>query len=133
MKINFLESQKMFKRSGVSRAKLFKALTEMAPIHLKGALKKQWSSDNPTRNFCYVVTEWLKVYVAPEGSTAYSVPIDGDLEKHYFMRWPNGGVVDLTAEQFEDYSKVDYTKGKKVNSFMFSPTKRVKALQELMK
>ena len=132
MKIPIEVSEAMFKHAGVNRTDLHNALRQMGPKYLKGALKKQWSPDNPTRNFCYVVSEWVIAYKAPAGSFAFRLPIPGDDAKHYFVRWADGTIVDLTAEQFDKWELVDYAVAKKA-SFMYpSPSNRAKVLNQLM-
>lgn len=122
----------MFDYAGVDRQQLYAALRIMANEGaLKPAAKKTWTPENPTRNFCYVVSEWLHVYRSPAGTRAYSLVVPGDDYKHYFVRWPEGTIVDLTAEQFPDYSLIDYTQAKRA-SFMMSPSKRAGRLHDLM-
>ena len=125
---------KMFDRAGISRGELLTALRTMGKKHINGkVLKEQWSEKNPTRNYCYVVSEFLHWYVAPVGSQAYSVEVEGDDAVHVFMRWPKEQLVDLTCDQFPDISKVIYDNAKK-KSFMQSggpgPSKRAKILAE---
>lgn len=125
------ESDKMCRFAGVDRQILHNVLRDMAPHHLKGALKKQWSPDNPTRNFCYVVAEWLKHFRLAPTATAWSLQIPGDSVKHYFNRLADGTLIDLTGEQFVNGEVVDYTKAKKANFMYPSPSKRARILNEL--
>ncbi len=138
MKIDSKKSKKMFEIAGVDREKLFSCLIKMTakPYNcLKPAAKKSWSPENPTRNYCYVVSEWYLNYKAPKGSIAYSLVVPGDDYKHYFIMHPSkefgvtGDIVDLTSEQFDDYSLVDYSKGKKAHFMYPSPSKRASILQ----
>jgi hypothetical protein len=132
MKIPIELSHAMFKHAGVSRENLHEVLSRMAPLYLKGEFRKEWTPDNPTRNFCYVVAEWLIHYVAPPGSFAFRVAIPGEKAKHYFVRWADGTIVDLTAEQFENWELVDYAAAKKC-SFMYpSPSARARMLDAMM-
>lgn len=126
----------MFEQAGIRRGDLLAALREMGPKHLKGGeLKKQWSTERPTRNYCYVVSEFLFWYVAPEGSEARTVNVEGDLAPHVYMHWPDGSVVDLTCDQFENIKAVKYKESKR-KTFMQSggpgPSKRAKILAELL-
>ncbi len=59
MRIGVEDSQRMFSLAGVRRDVLLEVLREMGPVYLKGTLKREWSLENPTRNFCYVVSERL--------------------------------------------------------------------------
>lgn len=132
MRIPIETSVAMFVHAGVNREKLHDVLRHMAPYSLKGAFRKDWRADNPTRNFCYVVSEWLIHYVAPAGSLPFRMTVPGEANKHYFVRWADGTLVDLTAEQFDAWETLDYTTAKKA-SFMFpSPSSRTKVLDTLM-
>jgi len=119
----------MYTRVNVDRDVLHDVLREMAPVHLKGTLKRQWSTDNPTRNFCYVVTEWLVRYV-DRTLVAYSVDVPGDDAKHYFARTLQGDLVDLTAEQFGSRT-VPYENARHARFMPPSPSKRTRVLNEL--
>jgi hypothetical protein len=115
MKIPLAVSEAMFKHARVNRDDLHLALKHMAPHYLKGEYLKAWSDGNPTRYFDYVVPEWLVHFRAPAGSFAFRVPVPGQDAKHYFVRWPDGTIVDLTAEQFEHWELVDYAESKKAS------------------
>ena len=128
MRISLVESYYMFDLVNVDREQLHKALRGMAIDHLKPKLRKEWHFTNPTKNFCYVVSEWLFHYVLPEGSTAYRLQIPGYDVKHYFCRLPNKKVIDLTAEQFDDYENVLYENAKKATFMYPSPSKRARVL-----
>lgn len=60
----------------------------------------KWSEDNPTLNYCYVISEWVHRYFAPDGSQSFRVEVPGDPYGHRFNVWPDGSIVDLGAEQF---------------------------------
>lgn len=89
----------------VSRASLEAALRRMGKKHVKGrTLKEQWTPEKPTTNYCYVIAEFLYWYVAPPGSTVWTVQIPDELGLHRFVRWPNGRICDY-ADKPIDYSK----------------------------
>lgn len=131
MKIPLEVSEAMYRHANVNRRDLHLALTRMAPHYLKGEFLKAWSSANPTRYFDYVVTEWLVHFRAPVGSFAFRVPVPGQDAKHYFVRWPDGTIVDLTAEQFDKWELVDYAEARKA-SLPNALTHRAKVLDALM-
>jgi hypothetical protein len=132
MKIPIELSLAMFKHAGVSRDDLHEVLCNMAPRYLKGEFRKEWRPQNPTRNFCYVVSEWLICYVAPPGSFAFRVEVPGEHAKHYFVRWTDGTIVDLTAEQFDAWELVDYANAKKASFMHPSPSARARMLDYMM-
>lgn len=110
MKIPIDQLDTMFAIAGLDRHALHDALRQMGPAFLhKPAYRTEWSPENPTRNFCYVVSEFVYYYIAPLGSKAYGLVIPGDAGLHRFVKWPDQTIVDLTCDQFSDYSVVDYS------------------------
>lgn len=136
-KIHKNELSTMFEIVGVSQKKLYDALLQMNTKHLKTKrFKDEWSQDNPTRNYCYVVSEFVWFYLAPKGTTPYGLTVEGDAGLHRYLKYPDGSIIDLTAEQFDDYyNRINYSKGK-VRHFLQSactgPSMRAKVLAELM-
>lgn len=134
----------MFKVAGVDKEKLHAALRTMGTKHIKGPkeIKDQWSPENPTFFYCYVVSEMLYWYVAPKGTIPMAVKVPGDPGLHRFLQWPgedsNGKflqIIDLTCDQFSDINKVDYSKAKKcmfLQTGCKGPSKRARILAELM-
>jgi hypothetical protein len=120
----------MFRHANVNRADLYDALRHMAP-HFLGEYFRDWSDGNPTRYFDYIVTEWLVHYRAPKGSFPFRVTVPNQVPKHYFVRWADGTIVDLTAEQFEHWETVDYAAAKKA-SLPATVSGRAKVLDTLM-
>ena len=95
-------------------------------------MKEEWSIDNPTRNYCYVVSEFIYRYLAPKGTKHYSIKIDGEDITHHFLRWEDGTIIDLTAEQFDDYSKLDYSKSYPSGFIGKGVSKRTQQFAKLM-
>lgn len=123
---------RMFQFSGVDKAELYAALRKMGKAELKPDLRDEWTPENPTRNFCYVIAEFVHKFIAPANSQAFRLKVEGDIAEHWFIRWPNGALVDLAAEQFEDYSKIHYENAKKAKFMHPSPSRRARKLAELM-
>jgi len=129
--------EKMFRIAGLEKKKLHEALIEMGPkfLHSKKA-KQEYDVNNPTRNFCYVVSEFIFYYIAPKGSKAYALNIEGDESLHRFIKWPDETIIDLTCDQFSDYSVVIYENAK-VRPFLpvngkAQPSKRARHLAKLL-
>lgn len=38
--------------------------------------------------------------------------VPGDDTLHRFVKWQDGSIIDLTCDQFDDYSLLDYTQAK---------------------
>lgn len=137
MKITDQEIQKMFAIANLDRKSLLNALVQMGPKFLHNKkMKEEYDINNPTRNFCYVVSEFVYYYIAPQGSKPYGLRIEGDESLHRFIKWPDGKIVDLTCDQFDDYSKVIYSNAKVCNflpvSGKWQPSKRARHLAELL-
>ena len=47
----------------------------------------------------------------PKGTKHLSIKVDGDTLPHHYLKWDDGTIIDLTGEQYDDYSKLDYSKG----------------------
>ena len=126
----------MFTKSGVNKARLYDSLRTMGRKHLKTKeMRDAWSEDNPTYCYCYVVSEMAYWYVAPKGTIPMAMKVPGDPGTHRFLVYPDGFIVDLTAEQFPNYEDVIYENGKR-SMFMqtgcVGPSKRAKMLATLM-
>lgn len=131
MKIPMEVSLAMFRHARVDRGALMLALRHMGPHYLKGPFLDEWSDGNPTRYFDYVVTEWLVHFRAPLGTFAFRLDVPGQDAKHYFVRWPDSTLIDLTAEQFADWKVVDYATAKKA-SMPNIASSRARVLDSLM-
>ena len=138
MRIKEKELQKMFDKAGVTKAQLHEALKTMGKKHLKTKLMKDaWTMDNPTKNYCYVVSEFVYYYLSPPGSKPYKLAgIPGDDGLHRFIKWPDDTIVDLSVDQFDNYEDVDYSQAKvcyfMTNQYNKGPSKRARILAELM-
>src|ERR1700721_1907991 len=96
-----------FEKAGINRQRLLASLQILGRRWLHHP-QQEWSFDNPTRNYCYVVTEFVARYFAPTGSTVWRIVILGDEYPNSFNRWPDGSVVDLTVEQFGFSEQLNY-------------------------
>ena len=127
----------MHQIAGLSRETLHLALRQMGPSRLKTAeMRRDWSDDNPTKNFCYVIAEMVFYYLAPPGSTSWLLRgIPENPYPHRFVRWPDGQIIDLAVHQFEDYESVRYDEAQQW-SFMHTgkvraPSRRCRDLAKL--
>lgn len=136
-KISSERSQEMFDLAGVDRDAFMRAMVRMGPSNLKTAqMRREYDESNPTRNYCYVVAEWVKYFVfdpKEKTVTAWKLEVEGYDTFHNFIRvgQPYGKIeiIDLSAEQFPDYSKVDYDKATRT-TFMMAPSKRARLLDQ---
>lgn len=136
MRIREEDLLKMFSIAGIEKEVLHKALIQMGKKNLKTKLMRdKWTEQNPTKNYCYVIAEFVYYYLAPEGTVPYKLAgIPGDDGLHRFLKWPDGSIVDLAVDQFPNYEDVDYNKGR-VCYFLQTgckgPSKRARLLAEL--
>jgi hypothetical protein len=114
----------------IDKEKLYNALRQMGKKHLKPQYKNQWTPERPTTGYCYVVAEVVYHYLAPKGSRPYFMKT-GVNETHWFIKDPDGKVIDLTADQFDD-ELLDYEKGKTQNFQTPQISKRGKILADLL-
>lgn len=130
MKITLERSLEMFKLAGIDRDAFLRAILRMGAKQLKTAqMRKEYDAENPTRNYCYVITEWLKYCVFGKDDKrvkAFKLEVEGYDTFHNFLTL-DGEIVDLSAEQFPDYSKVVYANGKPT-TYMMAPSKRATLL-----
>lgn len=137
MRVNLKVLNEMFVTAGLSKDSLHGALRKMGPKALKPMFRSGWSEEFPTWCTCYFVSEFAYFYLAPKGTTPYSVKVPGDPGTHRFLMWPNGFIVDLTCDQFPDYELVKSVyPNAKHTMFMQTackgPSKRAKDLAQLL-
>ena len=132
-KINPMVVDRMFRKVGIDKKKFYESLISMGVDGLKTKqMKDEWSIENPTRNYCYVVSEFIYKYLAPKGTKHYSIKIEGEEVTHHFLKWKDGTIIDLTAEQFDDYNKIDYSKSYPSGFIGKGVSKRTKEFARLM-
>jgi len=102
-------------------------LTVMGTKYLKKEYKDKWSENNPTRGYCYVVSEVLHHYYYTN-TDPYIIKV-GD-ETHWFLKTHEGRVIDFTASQY--MFKLDYSEGKKAYFLTKQPSKRGQILADLL-
>lgn len=73
----------------------------MGTQYLRADLRDDWSEENPTRNYCYVIAEFVYWYLAPDGSTVWQLQLPGEKAPHVFVKDASGNVLDMAAEQFD--------------------------------
>lgn len=75
-------------------------LKELGDSMLKNPYKKQWTEDNPTFGYCYVVSEAIYHYGDGEYEP-YCYNYGNEYGTHWFLKDKESGeVVDFTANQF---------------------------------
>lgn len=138
MRISDTELDKMYRKVGFDKKTLHSALIKMGKKHLKTKqMRDSWSTENPTKNYCYVISEFVYYYLTNKNSTPYKLPnIPNDDGLHRFVKLEDGTIIDLAVEQFENYEDVDYSKSSICyfiqNKYLKNrPSKRTRILGEL--
>lgn len=132
-KIDTRKVDRMFRKVGIDKNKFYESLITMGTDGLKTKqMKEDWSVDNPTKNNCYMVSEFIYKYLSPSGTKHLSIKVEGDTLPHHYLKWDDGTIIDLTAEQYEDYSKLDYSKGYSSGFIGKGVSKRTKKFGDLM-
>lgn len=86
-------------------------------------------SDKPLEGHCYVATEALYQFLGGRESEYTPCQMTHEGTSHWFLRTPDGDVIDLTRSQFETEPNYDEGKGKGMQN---TPSKRCKeVLQHL--
>lgn len=110
----------------ITRETLHNALIRMGPKYLKPLYRGDWSIDNPTNGYCYVVSEVILHYLAPEGSKSKVVKLSPE-GTHWWIEAKDGTILDGTSEQFKG-QKIPYHQGRN-NAFLTNePSKRARIL-----
>jgi putative hemolysin len=109
--------------------KLYDALRAMGREYVKKPYKHSWTPERPSTGYCYVVAEVVYHYCAPKGSHTYRMETDEG--SHWFVKTPNGEIIDPTADQFD--KPLDYRKAEKYALIPVSNEKMSKAARKLAK
>jgi len=88
--------------------------------------------NNPTRNYCYVISECIFHFLAPKGSFAYRTNVPDDELNHYYVVWPNGFICDLAQGHLKKFNASIYDNGKKCVFRHPSPSVDAKRLAKLL-
>lgn len=113
----------------IDKEKLHDALRQMGKKHLRPQYKADWTPERPTTGYCYVVAEVTYHYLTPKGYIPH-VMKTGEMETHWFLKSPDGEIIDFTADQFDE--PLDYSKGKPQNFMTKDISKRGKILAQLL-
>lgn len=122
-----------FRFVGLPKKRLYDALVKIGPKDLKNPWKKTWTEDNPVQGFCYVVAEFVYHYLAPVGTKVMRMRdpnASTPKGNHWFLKWPDNTVVDLTIGQFENIPNYNAAKG--AGFLTQQPSNRTKELAEFL-
>ena len=117
----------------LTRSRINRACLEYGRDGVVWYLRDEWIPEHPTTNYCWVVSEVAFRLVMPEGTTCWQVDVsDGDGRHHWFLKDPDGKIVDLTLDQAESWR--DIPKYEKAKKYRFRPamSRRGKKLAELL-
>lgn len=87
-----------------SQEQVHQALLEFGSSLLKQPYRDEWSEDNPTLGYCYVVSEAIYHYAVESVATPRVISF-GDGRTHWYIQ-TSERIIDYTAEQFA--FEIDY-------------------------
>lgn len=139
MKISPAKLDEMFALAGVSKDALHSSLRTMGAKHLKTKrMRDMWKEEVPTINYCYVVCDFVYWYVLWNAGSwkvfTCKIPSLPGIT-HWFIKDSLGHVIDLTADQFDNHSEIEYNSGCRtvlLQSGCVGPSRRGKLLAKLM-
>ena len=82
-------------------------------------LRHEWKPERPTINYCWVVSEVALRLVMPKGTACWRGDVDGHGRFHWFLKDPDGTIVDLTLDQAEGWWEIP--KYEKAKRYWFRP------------
>lgn len=143
-RIDSQKLERMFEVAGFSDPRteinrLHSSLLKMGKTYLKNKrMKDMWTPEYPTTNYCYVVSEyyyWNVLIFKSDDIRVKSTKIPSQPGITHWFLTINEKVFDPTADQFSDYSEIDYDNS--VNRFFlqagfYGPSERAKILAEHM-
>jgi len=116
----------------LTRARINRACLEYGRDGVVWYLQDDWTPERPTTNYCWVVSEVAYRLVMPEGTTCLQVDVDGQGFYHWFLKDPQGRIVDLTLDQMEGWWEIpEYERAKRYH-FRPAMSRRGKKLAELL-
>jgi hypothetical protein len=139
LRISNEKLDEMFLAVGVSRDNLHSCLRTMGTEYLfNQQMKDMWKPEFPSINYCYTVCEYVYWYVC--GATTEwdirttDIPSTPGI-KHWFLRRQDGMIIDLTADQFDNYAEMNYNDSRRsgfIQSGCIGPSKRARILATMM-
>lgn len=122
----------MFQFCGVEQEEFQKALKKIGPEKLIPFARKLWNKENPTTNPSYVIADFVFNYIAPKNSVPFRLDRPWTDEQYYFVKWPNGAVVDLAKGSLV-FPDDEYSTAKKAKFQSPSPCPSARELADILK
>jgi len=111
------------------RARLNDALRTMGRKHLKPQYRKLWTPQTPTVGYCYVVCEVIHHCLASCKTRPHILKTRPN-RTHWFLKLPNGQVIDWTANQFS--KQLSYNEARPAAFLTKKMSQRGKILADLL-
>lgn len=116
----------------LTRKAINRACLEYGPDGVVEYLRQEWTTERPTTNYCWVVSEVALRLVLLKGTTCWRIDVDGNGRFRWFLKDPASTIVDLTLDQAEGWWEIpEYEKAKRY-SFRPAMSRRGKKLAELL-
>ena len=107
---------------------MVRAILSTGPSLLNKKYQHLWSSSNPMRGYCWLVSMLVAINIRPD-LKVFKVPVDNDPLDHYFLKDTTGVVYDLTGSQFNG-ANIPYNMGKPVSTGLGKQSGKVIILYE---
>lgn len=130
----------MFLRANLSREQLHDAYRALGgKLFRNYQFRKMWKPERPSLFQCYITSELIYWYTLAAEASSLSVctthiPSQPGVV-HWFLVHRQKGIIDCTADQFDNYSEIDYTNSRKtffLQSACVGPSSRAKLLAQQM-
>jgi len=109
------------KKPNLTQKDLNNVLITMNKDFLKGKYKDEWTKENPTKGYCYAVTEFIHYFVNPN-TRPYCISYDNGTT-HWFLKNTDNEIIDFTSEQFKGQTP-EYDKARPNGFLTDYPSKR---------
>jgi len=132
--------EEMFRRANLNRERLHDAYRALGGKLLRNpTFRRQWSPERPSLFQCYVTSELIYWYTLSNETSSLSVctthiPSQPGVV-HWFLTHRYKGIIDCTADQFDNYAEIDYTHSRKtffLQTGCVGPSSRAKLLADQM-
>ena len=95
----------------MTQEKVAAACLAYGPEGVIEQFRGEWTPESPTCNYCWVVCEVAYRLVMPKGTTVWIIYRGGN-RRHWFLKDPDGRIIDLTFSQFRNWWDIpDYSRG----------------------
>jgi hypothetical protein len=112
IKMKRLSKSETFKRVKINPSKLISTLRAIGNAYCHSVSKERWSPKNPTKGYCYKLSEVASYQLKNLGISHSIYQIKNKRSNHWFILLEDGSVIDLMNS-----SRMPYQSGVRRNFF----------------